>query len=225
MKAMILAAGRGERMRPLTDALPKPLLPVGGRPIIEWTIERLARSGFAEIVVNHAHLGNLIEAALGDGTRFGVSIRYSAEREALETAGGVARALALLGHDPFVVVNGDIFCDFDFATLPSRALGRSLAHLVLVANPAHHPLGDFALREGNVSDEGNPRWTFSGIGLYRPELFGPVRPGDKAQLAPLLRAAMARGLVSGEIHRGAWDDVGTPERLEMLNRKLGECSA
>ena len=212
-------------MRPLTDALPKPLLPVGGRPIIEWAIERLARSGFAEIVVNHAHLGHLIEAALGDGVRFGVSIRYSAEGEALETAGGIARALALLGSDPFVVVNGDIFCDFDFAALRSRELGSSLAHLVLVANPAHHPLGDFALREGRVSDAGDPRWTFSGIGMYRPELFGPVRPGDKAQLAPLLRAAMARGLVSGEIHRGAWDDVGTPERLAALNRKLGGGSA
>ena len=218
MKAMILAAGRGERMRPLTDALPKPLLPVGGRPIIERTIERLARSGFAEIVVNHAHLGHLIEAALGDGARLGVSIRYSAEGEALETAGGIARALALLGSDPFVVVNGDIFCDFDFATLRSRELDRSLAHLVLVANPAHHPLGDFALREGRVFDAGDPRWTFSGIGLYRPELFGPLRPGEKTQLAPLLRAAMARGLVSGEIHPGAWDDVGTPERLEALNR-------
>jgi len=222
---MILAAGRGERMRPLTDALPKPLLPVGGRPIIEWTIDRLARSGFAEIVINHAHLGHLIEASLGDGARFGVSIRYSAEREALETAGGIAHALALLGGDPFVVVNGDIFCDFDFAVLRSRELGRSLAHLVLIANPAHHPLGDFALRDGRVFDEGAPRWTFSGIGLYRPELFGAVRPGDKAQLAPLLRAAMARGLVTGEIHRGAWDDVGTPERLDALNRKLGGCSA
>lgn len=219
MKAMILAAGRGERMRPLTDALPKPLLPVGGRPIIEWTIERLARSGFAEIVVNHAHLGQLIEAALGDGARFGVSIRYSAEREALETAGGIARALALLGSDPFVVVNGDIFCDFDFAALRSRELGGSLAHLVLVVNPAHHPLGDFALREGRVADAGDPRWTFAGIGLYRPELFGPVRPGDKAQLAPLLRAAMARGLVSGEIHSGRWSDLGTPERLEAIDRE------
>ncbi len=222
---MILAAGRGERMRPLTDVLPKPLLPVGGRPIIEWTIDRLARSGFAEIVINHAHLGHLIEAALGDGARFGVSIRYSAEREALETAGGIAHALALLGSDPFVVVNGDIFCDFDFAALRSRAPGRSLAHLVLVANPAHHPLGDFALRDGSVFDDGAPRWTFSGIGLYRPELFGAVRPGDKAQLAPLLRAAMGRDLVTGEIHRGAWDDAGTPERLEALDRKLGGCSA
>jgi len=221
MKAMILAAGRGERMRPLTDTVPKPLLKVRGRPIIEWTIERLARAGIVELVINHSHLGALIEAALGDGSRLGVSIRYSPEKEALETAGGIAKALPLLVPGPFVAVNGDILCDFDFATLRGRELGGDLAHLVLVANPAHHPDGDFALRGEDVRDDGAPRWTFSGIGLYRPELFESVRPGDKAKLAPLLRAAMARGLVTGEIYRGEWHDIGTPERLDHLDSSLG----
>ena len=219
---MILAAGRGERMRPLTDTVPKPLLEIRGRPIIQWTIERLARGGIVELVVNHSHLGAQIEAALGDGSRHGVSIRYSPEKEALETAGGIAKALPLLAPGPFVAVNGDILCDFDFASLGTRLLGRSLAHLVLVANPDHHPGGDFGLQGEQVRDDEAPRWTFSGIGLYRPELFEPVRPGDKAQLAPLLRAAMAHGLVTGELHSGQWHDVGTPERLSHLNRSLGE---
>ena len=217
MKAMILAAGRGERMRPLTDATPKPLLRLGGRPIIEWTIQRLARAGFVDLVINHAHLGHLVEAALGDGSRLGVSIRYSPEKEALETAGGIAKALPLLVPGPFVAVNGDILCDFDLATLRGRELGGDLAHLVLVANPPHHPQGDFPLRDGRVQDGDGPRWTFAGIGLYRPELFKSIRAGEKAQLAPLLRDAIARGLVGGEIHGGAWLDVGTPERLETAN--------
>ena len=208
-------------MRPLTDRVPKPLLKVRGRPIIEWTIERLARAGIVELVINHSHLGALIEAALGDGSRLGVSIRYSPEKEALETAGGIAKALPLLVPGPFVTVNGDILCDFDFAALRGRALGGDLAHLVLVANPAHHQEGDFALHGEQVRDDGAPRWTFSGIGLYRPELFESVRPGDKAKLAPLLRTAMARGLVTGEIHSGKWHDIGTPERLDNLNRSLG----
>jgi N-acetyl-alpha-D-muramate 1-phosphate uridylyltransferase len=220
MKAMILAAGRGERMRPLTDETPKPLLELCGRPIIEWTIERLARAGFKELVINHAHLGHMIETALGDGGRLGVSIRYSPEAAALETAGGIANALPLLGDYPFLVVNGDIFFDFDFASLRSRALGSALAHLVLVPNPAQHPQGDFALREGNVREDGTPRWTYSGVGLYRPEFFQPVRPGDKARLAPLLRPAMGRGLVTGEIGSGEWHDIGTPERLASLNLSL-----
>lgn len=219
MKAMILAAGRGERMRPLTDTVPKPLLKVRGRPIIAWTIERLARGGIVELVINHSHLGTLIEAALGDGSRLGVSIRYSPEKEALETAGGIAKALPLLVPGPFVAVNGDILCDFDFATLRGRELGGDLAHLVLVANPPHHPQGDFPVRDGRVRDEDGPRWTFAGIGLYRPELFASIRAGERAQLAPLLRAAMARGLVGGEIHGGAWLDVGTPERLQAANLK------
>ena len=217
MKAMILAAGRGERMRPLSDAVPKVLLEVRGKPLIARTIESLARAGVRNIVINHAHLGHLIEDALGDGGRLGVAIRYSAEVEALETAGGIAKALPLLGTDPFLSVNGDIFCDFDFTPLVSHPLGRDLAHLVLVANPPHHPRGDFALRGSRVLEAGDPMCTFSGIGLYQPALFASVKPGAKGQLAPLLRAAMARGLVSGELHRGEWHDVGTPQRLAELN--------
>jgi MurNAc alpha-1-phosphate uridylyltransferase len=214
---MILAAGRGVRMRPLTDTMPKPLLEVRGKALIVRTIESLVRGGIREVVINHAHLGDLIENALGDGSRFGAVIRYSREAEALESAGGIANALHLLGEEPFVVVNGDILCDFDFSTLAGRSLGQHLAHLVLVANPPHHPRGDFSLEDTQVVDEGKTAWTFSGIGLYRRELFAAIRPGAKGQLAPLLRAAMARGLVSGEVHRGVWHDVGTPERLAALN--------
>ena len=217
MKAMILAAGRGARMRPLTDAMPKPLIEVRGKTLIARLIEALARSGVREIVINHAHLGHLIEAALGDGRSLGAAIRYSREAEALETAGGIAKALPLLGAEPFIAVNGDIFCDFDFSTLVGRALGQDLAHLVLVANPPHHPQGDFGLRGTEVDSNGEPKLTFSGIGLYRPELFKSIQPGSKGQLAPLLRAAMARKQVSGEMHRGVWHDVGTPERLSALN--------
>jgi MurNAc alpha-1-phosphate uridylyltransferase len=217
---MILAAGRGERMRPLSDALPKVLLEVHGKPLIVRTIEALARRGITEIVINHAHLGHLIEGALGDGRRYGVAIRYSSEGEALETAGGIAKALPLLGAEPFLAVNGDIFCDFDFSGLAARPLGSDLAHLVLVANPPHHPLGDFSLHGSRVADAGEPKWTFAGIGVYQPALFAGIRPGAKGQLAPLLRAAMARGLVSGEVHRGEWHDVGTPQRLAELNASV-----
>ncbi len=217
MKAMILAAGRGVRMRPLTDSVPKPLLEVRGKPIIVRTIERLAAAGFAELVINHAHLGHKLEAALGDGERYGVSIRYSREAEALETAGGIANALPLLGPDPFVAVNGDILCDFDFARLRTLALGAHLAHVVLVPNPPQHPGGDFALVQDLARDEGSPKWTFSGIGVYAPALFGSIAPGAKAQLAPLLRSAMSLGQVSAELYRGRWCDVGTPERLAELN--------
>lgn len=226
MKAMILAAGRGERMRPLTDSIPKPLLPVGGKPLVVRHIERLAAAGFRDMVVNHAHLGELIERALGDGSRFGARIRYSAEREALETAGGIARALPLLGDGPFLVVNGDVFCDFDFARAAARrpALAGSdapLAHLVLVENPPHHPRGDFALAGDRVGLDGE-RFTFSGIGLYRPELFAGVPRGAKAKLAPLLLDAIDAGRVTGELYRGRWVDVGTPERLRALDSQLAE---
>src|SRR6266704_3287163 len=224
MKAMILAAGRGERMRPLSDAIPKVLLEVRGKPLIVWSIEALARSGVREIVINHAHLGHMIEAALGDGRRFGVAIRYSREAEPLETAGGVAQALPLLGDEPFLVVNGDLFCDFDFSRLVGTALEQNLAHLVLVANPPHHPQGDFALNGMQVSESGRTKLTFSGIRLYRPELFSSIRPGSKGQIASLLRAAMARGLVSGELHRGVWHDVGTPARLSALNERVAGSS-
>ena len=224
MKAMILAAGRGERMRPLTDATPKPLLPAGGKPLIVWHIEALVRAGIREIVINHAHLGRLIETALGDGARFGARIDWSPEGEALETAGGIANALPLLGDAPFAVINGDIACDFDYARLPPIAdalRARDLrAHLVLVSNPPHHPCGDFALRDGRVSAEDEPKLTFSGIGLYDPNLFAGIGRGARAKLAPLLRAAMANGAVSGELHAGRWMDVGTPGRLAELDRFL-----
>ncbi len=224
MKAMILAAGRGERMRPLTDEMPKPLLAAGGKPLIAWHIEALVRAGIRDLVVNHAHLGHRIEAALGDGARFGAAIRYSPEGEALETAGGIANALPLLGGEPFIVVNGDIACDYDYAQLAAQA-GTLRAHglrarLVLVPNPPHHLQGDFALREGRVSDEGEAKLTFSGIGLYDPALFAGIPRGARAKLAPLLRAAMREGAVSGELHGGRWMDVGTPERLAELDAML-----
>jgi MurNAc alpha-1-phosphate uridylyltransferase len=225
MKAMILAAGRGERMRPLTDHTPKPLLQVGGKPLIVWHIEHLVRAGFTELVINHAHLGAMIEAALGNGDRFGASIGYSPESEALETAGGIANALPLLGDAPFLVVNGDIFCDYDFSRLVPVLQGmagaaETTAHLVLVDNPPQHPTGDFSLAAGRVGEEATGRLTFSGIGAYRPELFAAIPRGDKAKLAPLLRAAIALGRVSGEHHTGHWVDVGTPERLRQLDENL-----
>jgi N-acetyl-alpha-D-muramate 1-phosphate uridylyltransferase len=214
---MILAAGRGERMRPLTDSKPKSLLEVRGKALIVRLVETLVGAGLRDLVINHAHLGRMIETALGNGARFGARIRYSPEAEALETAGGIAKALPLLGDGAFIAVNGDIFCDFDFGVLARRTPGERLAHLVLVANPPHHPRGDFALDGAEVGTSGDRMWTFSGIGLYRPELFAGVAPGTKAQLAPLLRAAMAQKQVTGEVHRGIWHDVGTPERLSALN--------
>ena len=224
MRAMILAAGRGERMRPLTDATPKPLLMAGGKPLIAWHLEALVRAGIRDIVVNHAHLGHLIETALGDGKRFGAAIRYSAEGQALETAGGIAHALPLLGTEPFAVINADIACDFDYARLPALAdtmTGRGLlAHLVLVPNPPHHPQGDFALCDGRVAEQGDALLTFSGIGLYAPRLFAGIASRSKAMLTPLLRAAMRDGAVSGELHAGRWIDVGTPGRLAELDRIL-----
>lgn len=208
-------------MRPLTDRTPKPLLPVAGKPLIVWHIERLARAGLRDIVINHAHLGDQIEAMLDDGCAWGVSIRYSAEPAgALETAGGIANALPLLGDEPFVVVNGDIYCEWDFARAHDALPARDLAHLVMVPNPEHHAAGDFALAEDRVSDTGGARFTFAGIGVYRPQLFAGVERGKTAKLAPLLRAAMAEGKVGGELHRGRWVDVGTPQRLEELDAEL-----
>ncbi len=223
MKAIILAAGRGERMRPLTDTIPKSLLEAGGKPLIVRHIEKLAAAGFTQIVINHAHLGVLIEAALGDGARFGVAIAYSREHEALETAGGIANALPLLDAAPFAAVNADVFSDYDYAQLAHAAgqLGPSgsFAHLVLVDNPDHHPAGDFALRGGHVALDGG-RLTFSGIAAYRSEMFAGIARGTKAQLAPLLREHIAAQRVSGEHYRGRWRDIGTPERLAVLNREL-----
>lgn len=227
---MILAAGLGERMRPLTDHTPKPLLVAGGKPLIVWQIERLKTAGFTELVINHAHLGAQIENFLGDGRAYGVAIRYSDEGEPLETAGGIAYALHLLGDTPFMVTNADIHTDFDYARLrgilPAMAEdAERLAHLVLVDNPPHHPEGDFVLDADRVyapsrSELHASRLTFSGIACYRPELFAGITPGHKAKLAPLLIAAMQRGQVTGEYHRGFWMDIGTPERLRSLDVAL-----
>ena len=206
-------------MRPLTDATPKPLLDAGGKPLIAWTIEALVRAGVTEIVINVSHLGARIESALGDGRRWNVRIRYSHEAEALETAGGIANALPLLGTTPFIVVNGDIHTDFDFATLaPPR--GADAAHLVLIDNPAHHPGGDFALHEGRVGNDGPSKLTFSGIGVYQPSLFMHIAAGTRCQLATVLRPQIAEARVTGEHFRGRWADVGTPERLQALDRAL-----
>ncbi len=227
MKAMILAAGRGERMRPLTDRTPKPLLPVAGRPLIVWHLERLAAAGFREIVINHAHLGEQIEALLGDGDAWGLHIRYSPEPPgALETAGGIANALPLLGEEPFLVINGDIFCDWNPARATTALRHDDLAYLVLVPNPPQHPQGDFSLFEPEVGadstafDGAGTMHTFAGLGVYRPALFNAISRGQPAKLAPLLRAAMVEGKVSGELHHGRWVDVGTPQRLEELDREL-----
>jgi len=218
---MLLAAGRGERMRPLTDATPKALVLAGGTPLIERLIGQLAGEGYTDLVINHAHLGALIEAALGDGARFSVRIRYSPERDALETAGGIANALALLGPAPFLVVNADLHSDYPFARLRDALRDDAQAHLVLVDNPPHHPGGDFALVGDRVANEGAAPLTFSGIGVYRPELFGGIAPGTRAALAPVLRAAAARGRVTGERYTGRWVDVGTLERLARLDAELG----
>jgi MurNAc alpha-1-phosphate uridylyltransferase len=219
MIAMILAAGRGERMRPLTDVTPKPLLKVAGKPLIVWHIENLVRAGIRDLVINHAQ----IEASLGDGSRWGARIQYSPESKALETAGGIANALPLLGDGFFAVINGDIFCDYDFGHLPERvaalqANGDS-AHLVLASNPPQHPDGDFGLHQQRITDS-TPRLTFSGIGIYLPGLFANIPRGSIAPLAPLLREQIALGNVSGEHHQGLWVDVGTPQRLVELDRQV-----
>ncbi|MFQ5761228.1 MAG: N-acetylmuramate alpha-1-phosphate uridylyltransferase MurU [Acidiferrobacterales bacterium] len=220
MRVMILAAGRGVRMRPLTDRIPKPLLTISGEPLIVHLIRRLAKAGFNDIVINHAHLGEQIVDRLGDGKAFGVQIRYSPESpQALETGGGIYNALPLLGEEPFVVVNGDIWTDFRFERLPARPTG--LAHLVLVSNPPHRVDGDFALVDGRVSGDGDSKLTFSGIGVYAAELFRDCEPGP-FPLAPLLRAAAAQGLVTGEHYAGEWVDVGTEERHLALSDRLAE---
>lgn len=233
MKAMIFAAGRGERMRPLTDNCPKPLLTVHGRPLIVWHIVNLVRAGITDIVINHAHLGQMIEDALGDGSRYGARLAYSAEGIALETAGGIAKARHLLDDEPFVAIAGDIYCPhFDFEQVksvlqerdiwgnPYAADARDVAWLYLVKNPPHHLQGDFGLNSFTINNEGEPRYTFSGIGVYRPEMFDHLQAGDKASLAPILRQYADKGRVGGEIYPGNWTDVGTPERLAQLNAPL-----
>jgi N-acetyl-alpha-D-muramate 1-phosphate uridylyltransferase len=222
MKAMILAAGRGERMRPLTDHTPKPLLQAGGKPLIVWHLEKLATAGFREIVINHAHLGAQIEAALADGAKWGLTITYSPEPPgALETAGGIAQALPLLGDAPFLVVNGDVFCDVDFPTFARHGCPPGSARLLLVANPAHHGSGDFSLAGDRiVPADGKQTLTYAGIGVFSPAMFRKLTVGQPMKLRPLLDAAIAAGTLTGERYAGRWVDVGTPERLAELDQEL-----
>ena len=219
MKAFILAAGRGERMRPLTDHTPKPLLVAGGKPLIVWHLERLAAAGFREVVINHAHLGAQIEASLGDGAQWGLHIRYSPEPPgALETAGGIASALPLLGDEPFLVVNGDVYCDLDFGHFWGST---ATAHLVMVANPAHHSGGDFSLDGDRVIyANGEQTLTYAGVGVFSPSFFAGITPGTVMKLRPLLDAAIAAGTLTGERFAGRWVDVGTPQRLAELDQEL-----
>lgn len=221
MKAMILAAGRGERLRPLTDHTPKPLLKAGGKPLIVHLIERLVSAGFIDIIINYAHLGEQFPAVLGDGSRWGAKIQYSPELNGgLETAGGIIHALPLLGNTPFLVVNGDIWTDFDFATLKNSLSSESLCHLVLVPNPPQHPDGDFYLdSQQNLHAKGPIKHTFSGIAVYRPELFAGL-DDRKRPLKPLLLQAMQQNAATGDCYNGAWSDIGTAERLATLDQQL-----
>ncbi len=223
--AMLLAAGRGERMRPLTDHTPKPLLEVAGQSLIERHISKLADAGFERIIINHAHLGEQIVSAIGNGSRWRVAISYSHEHQALETAGGIANALSLIGSEAFAVANCDVYSEYDYHGLKSAAERlvqdhRRVAHLVLVDNPAHNPMGDFALDKGIVIPADKGKLTFSGLAAYHRSLFASVSPGEKKPLAPLLVAEMLAGRVTGEHYRGIWTDVGTPERLKALNDYL-----
>jgi N-acetyl-alpha-D-muramate 1-phosphate uridylyltransferase len=220
MKAMLLAAGRGERLRPLTDEIPKALVEAGGKPLIGWHLERLAQAGIREAVINVSHLGERIVERLGDGRRYGLRLSYSRERERLETAGGIANALPLLGRETFLLVNADVYCECDFSRLMQVKLDERLAHLVLVPNPPHKAKGDFSLRGGMAGDDPSPRYTYAGVALMKPSLIAPVRPGDKAPLAPLLYDAARRGLLGGELYEGLWQDVGTIERLAELEAQL-----
>ncbi len=229
MKAMILAAGRGERMRPLTDVLPKPLLAAGGKPLIVWHIERLVRAGIRDIVVNHAWLGDKIVAALGDGSALGARISYSAEGSALETAGGIARALPLLApaarqEEPFLVVSGDTWCDFDYGRAATIALQMRAARLgcwlVMVSNPPHHAAGDFALAGGRVRSDAAARLTYAGIGVYTARMFAEIAPGARSPLRPWLEREIAAGRAAGEYHDGLWFDIGTAQRLAELDLLL-----
>ena len=220
MKAMILAAGRGERMRPLTDTLPKPLLQAGGKPLITRHIEALARAGVSEIVINTGWQGDKLPAALGDGARFGVQIHYSVEGwPALETAGGILNALPLLGEAPFILVNGDVYCDFEFAGLQLQA--EDLGQLLVVDNPSHHPQGDFALNNGRVQRDGANKLTYAGIAVLHPALFAGLTPGSRP-LREILQQAIAAQRLGGHHHPGQWFDIGTPQRLAELDRLLSK---
>jgi MurNAc alpha-1-phosphate uridylyltransferase len=220
MNVMILAAGRGERLRPLTDRLPKPLVEAGGTTLLGRHLERLAAAGFRRAVINVAHLGEQITAHFGAGGPQGMAIEWSREPEPLETAGGIAFARALLGTAPFLLVNSDIWCDYDFARLKDFQLGQRLSHLVLVPNPPWHPQGDFTLTRGVIGNAAAPRYTYAGISVISPTLVDAVVAGSKAQLAPLWRAVAERGAVGGELYQGYWNDVGTPERLQDLRTRL-----
>ncbi|MGF6755583.1 MurNAc alpha-1-phosphate uridylyltransferase [Paraburkholderia sp. GAS42] len=228
-KAMIFAAGRGERMRPLTDSRPKPLLETGGKALIVWQIERLAQAGFETIVINHAWLGQQIEDALGDGSRWNVALRYSPEGDPLETAGGIAQALPLLEDaakpELFVAVSGDVYADFDYGTLNAHAtrlagLPEPGMHLVMVPNPPFHPSGDFGLVDGVLSLDALPRFTFGNIGLYDTRMFSDLAPGTRRALTPYYREAIARGRASGELYEGLWENVGTPAQLRALDQRI-----
>ncbi len=220
MKAMLLAAGRGERMRPLTDHTPKPLLPVGGKPLIAWHLEALARAGVREVIVNLSWLGPQIRAALGEGRQFGLRIRYSEEGSPpLETGGGIFQALPLLGPRPFLVVNGDTYTDIDLGSL--RLSGAADARLVLVPNPPEHPQGDFVLDGDSIVNRDGPRLTYSGIGIFSPALFAGCTAGQFPLLS-LLKRAIAAGRLQGQRHAGEWRDIGTPERLAALDRELAQ---
>ena len=222
MRAMILAAGRGERLRPLTDSVPKAMVHAGGKPLIAWHLERLAAAGCREAVINVSHLAEQIVEGIGDGSGYGLRIAYSREREPLETAGGIAQARSLLGEAPFLLVNADVYCEIEFRRLLALDLGERLAHLVLVPNPPHRADGDFSLAQGLVGNDGGARYTYAGIAVMSPELVSPVKPGDKAPLAPLLRAAAGGPRIGGELHRGMWQDVGTRERLMELEAQLNK---
>jgi MurNAc alpha-1-phosphate uridylyltransferase len=235
MKAMIFAAGRGERMRPLTDTCPKPLLKVRGRPLITWHVLNLVRAGITDIVINHAHLGHMIEEALGDGSKFGARIVYSHEPKALETAGGIANARHLLGEEPFLAISGDIYAPyFDFSqvldALPERdMLGqpippekRDIAWLYLTPNPWHNPEGDFGLNMYSLTNDGDPKLNFANIGVYRPEMFDGIAPGEVMRIGPLMRKFIEQGRIGGEIYNGPWVNVGTVEQLEELNAPLAK---
>ena len=224
MNVMLLAAGRGERLRPLTDTLPKPLVEVGGETLLGRHLGRLAAAGFRRAVVNVSHLAGRITTAFGDGAAHGIEIAWSPEPEPLETAGGIARARALLGEAPFLLVNADVWCEYDFARLRGFALGGRLAHLVMVPNPPWHPRGDFTLEAGRVGNGGvdAARYTYAGISVLSTRLVDGIEAGRKAPLAPLWRAAADRGEVSGELYAGPWSDVGTPERLAALRKQVKE---
>lgn len=222
MKAMILAAGRGERMRPLTDHIPKPLLEVAGKPLIIWHLEKLAKANFEEVIINHAHLGGMIEAYVGDGSRWNLKITYSREGSPLETAGGIKKALPLIGDQPFLVVNADIYTDFNFATIKNRNLNDCKGHLVMVKNPKQHPDGDFFLQNNQIEREGKERLTFSGIAIYQPKIFEDINIEPVAKLAPILKKLIDAECISGEAYQGLWFDIGTPERLNEVNLFLKE---